>query len=591
MAEATAMRNNALPYPIYGAPFTIVFPFLDADGDLVTGASTPDAEISKNGDTFADCTNESTEIATSSGVYYLTLTGTELTCDIAAIIAKSAAAGMKTTVATLYPRKLATVRSGTSASAGSSTSTIVLDASASPVDDFYNGMVVIATIDGNVEARVISDYVGSTQTASVSPDWNVAPDNNDTFIIKMPEGVPLSAAHVMSMADGAVTAAAIANDAIDAASLASDVATEIATGVWAAGTRTLSALDEDNTTLDLDATIRAAVGLASANLDTQIGDLPTNAELATSQASADDATLAAIAALNNLSAAQVNAEVDTALVDIHLDHLLAATYDPASKPGAADALLNELVESDGGVARFTANALEQAPSGGGSLTVQDIVDGVWDEPIASHVDSGSTGEALSAAGGAGDPWITALPGSYTSGQAGFIVGTNLNATVSSRATQTSVDDLPTNAELATELGTADDAVLAAISGLSIPSAASIATAVWGAATRLLTAGTNIVLAKGTGVTGFNDLSAAEVNSEVVDALNVDTYAEPGQGAPAATTSLAAKIGYLFKAWRNKTTQTADTYSLFADDGSTVDQKATVSDDGTTFTRGETVTGA
>lgn len=61
--------------------------------------------------------------------------------------------------------------------------------------------------------------------------------------------------------------------------------------------------------------VRAAIGLASANLDTQLGDLPTNAELATSQAAADDATLAAIAALNNLSAAQVNAEVDTALSD------------------------------------------------------------------------------------------------------------------------------------------------------------------------------------------------------------------------------------------------------------------------------------
>jgi len=40
--------------------------------------------------------------------------------------------------------------------------------------------------------------------------------------------------------------------------------------------------------------------------------------------------------------------------------------------------------------------------------------------------------------------------------------TNLDATVSTRATQSSVDDLPTNAELATALGTADDAVLAAI---------------------------------------------------------------------------------------------------------------------------------
>lgn len=119
-------------------------------------------------------------------------------------------------------------------------------------------------------------------------------------------------------------------------------------------------------TLDA-AGVRAAVGLASANLDTQLGDLPTNGELATALAGADDATLAAIAALNNLSAAQVNAEVDAALADIHLDHLLATTYDPASKPGAADALLNELVESDGGVARYTANALEQGPSGGGGV--------------------------------------------------------------------------------------------------------------------------------------------------------------------------------------------------------------------------------
>jgi len=58
------------------------------------------------------------------------------------------------------------------------------------------------------------------------------------------------------------------------------------------------------------------------------------------------------------------AEVATALTAIHLDHLLAVNYDPASKPGVATALLNELVENDGGISRYTANALEQAPSGG-----------------------------------------------------------------------------------------------------------------------------------------------------------------------------------------------------------------------------------
>lgn len=121
-------------------------------------------------------------------------------------------------------------------------------------------------------------------------------------------------------------------------------------------------------------------------------------------------------------------------------------------------------------------------------------------------------------------------------------------------------------------------------------AAGALDAVWSTASRLLTAGTNIALAKGTGVTGFNDLSTAQVNAEVVDALATDTYAEPGQGAPAATASLAEKLNYLYKAWRNKKTQTATTHSLYDDTEATVDQKSTTSDDGTTATRGEMVSG-
>lgn len=83
---------------------------------------------------------------------------------------------------------------------------------------------------------------------------------------------------------------------------------------------------------------------------------------------------------------------------------------------------------------------------------------------------------------------------------------------------------------------------------------------------------------------------AQVNAEVLDVLNVDTFAEPGQEAPAATNTLAKKIGYLFKFLRNKVTQDATTLSVFADDGTTVDQKAAVSDDATTYTRGEIGTG-
>lgn len=48
-----------------------------------------------------------------------------------------------------------------------------------------------------------------------------------------------------------------------------------AADVWASGTRTLTAIDEDATTLDLDATIRAAMGMSAANLDTQLAAIPT----------------------------------------------------------------------------------------------------------------------------------------------------------------------------------------------------------------------------------------------------------------------------------------------------------------------------
>jgi len=70
-----------------------------------------------------------------------------------------------------------------------------------------------------------------------------------------------------------------------------------------------------------------------------------------------------------------------------------------------------------------------------------LVAAVWDGSISGHTTGGTFGGALNAAGSAGDPWATTIPGSYTAGQAGYIVGTNLNATITSRMATFS---LPTN---------------------------------------------------------------------------------------------------------------------------------------------------
>lgn len=60
-----------------------------------------------------------------------------------------------------------------------------------------------------------------------------------------------------------------------------------------------------------------------------------------------------------------------------------------------------------------------------AVTAASVADAVWDELLADHTDAGSGGAALAAAGAAGDPWTTELPGSYGSGTAGEIIGTTL----------------------------------------------------------------------------------------------------------------------------------------------------------------------
>jgi hypothetical protein len=201
-----------------------------------------------------------------------------------------------------------------STATGGSSTTITLDASASATDDIYNyDLIVITAGTGAGQARYITDYVGSTKIATVAT-WQTNPSSDSVFYIVPGGQIPgataptaadvadavwdeATAGHttsgtfgeqlktdvdailddtgtsgviVASLASGAITATSIAADAIGASELAADAATEIATAVWALGTRSLTVLDEDTTTLDLDATIRAAVGMASANLDTQL---------------------------------------------------------------------------------------------------------------------------------------------------------------------------------------------------------------------------------------------------------------------------------------------------------------------------------
>lgn len=169
-----ASDSKATAY--WGVAHRVTFPIFDGSGSLVSGASSPDSEISKDGGTFADCTNEATEIATSSGMYYLDLTATEMEADQITVIVKSG--NGKTVPIVIYPEPGIRTRK---AQGGAATS-LTLDASAVATDDFYNGCLVsIVGGTGVGQTRLVVDYVGSTKVATVAPDWVTNPDSTSIF--------------------------------------------------------------------------------------------------------------------------------------------------------------------------------------------------------------------------------------------------------------------------------------------------------------------------------------------------------------------------------------------------------------------------
>lgn len=90
--------------------------------------------------------------------------------------------------------------------------------------------------------------------------------------------------------------------------------------------------------------------------------------------------------------------------------------------------------------------------------------------------------------------------------------------------------------------------------------------------------------------GLSTLTSAQAKAQMVAALNSDTYTVPGQGTPGDTVALTYMIGLLYKAIFHKITQDANFLKLFAADGSTVDQKQSVSSSGGTVTKGAWVSG-
>lgn len=204
----------------------------------------------------------------------------------------------------------------------------------------------VASVQGNVTGSVgsVTGAVGSVTGAVGSVTGNVGGSVASVAAGGITSG---------SFAAGAITATVIATDAIDADALKADAVTEIQSG--------LSTLTQAN--------VRTAVGLASANLDTQLSGIQSDTD-------------------------NIQTRIPAALVSGRIDASVGAV---AAGAITAAAIATDAIDADA----LAANGLAE------------IADAVWDELLAGHAISGSAGEALAASGAAGNPWAVVLEGSYT----------------------------------------------------------------------------------------------------------------------------------------------------------------------------------
>jgi len=365
--------------------------------------------------------------------------------------------------------------------------------------------------------------------------------------------------------------------------------------------------------LDTDANgrIRVVDGVAAGELDTASGLVQL---LAATQASID-AIEVDTNSLNDtkipdtISLAAMNAQMDTALSDIHLDHLLAVDYDPAAKPGVATALLNELIESNAGVSRYTAASLIQAPTGAGgdgSGFTSIPWNAAWDAEVESEATDALVAMFTSSAQLVDDVWDELMAGHVTPDSAGLVLNDLQDGGRLDLLIDQILDDTGT-----TGVKVAAGAIAAAAFAANAIDAASFATdtvneirdAITGFSGALDTDANGAVrVVDGTGAREIDTLSGSivqvdqlgaqaklDVNAEVLDVVNVDVISEPSQAIPPVTPTIKQALAYIYNPVVQKITQTASKIAAYNNAGTEIWSKVS-SDDATTYQETNAVSG-
>ena len=174
MASTSVRKIKNAPYRVQGVILLVA-----SFRPLATALTTPDAEISKDGGSFNDCSDEAHDIGTT-GYFYVDLTATETACDHITFVQKCADAG------TIYYIEKITfepaIDSGVATAGGAAT--ITLRAGNTLADNQPNGCTIeIVDGTGKGQARVVADFDSGTEVLTVDRDWVTNPDNTSVYII------------------------------------------------------------------------------------------------------------------------------------------------------------------------------------------------------------------------------------------------------------------------------------------------------------------------------------------------------------------------------------------------------------------------
>ncbi len=208
----------------------------------------------------------------------------------------------------------------------------------------------------------------------------------------------------------------------------------------------------------------------------------------------------------------------------------------------------------------------------------------WDAEVQSEVNDGLVALGLdhlvSAAVVGTDVTDNSIVAKLVSSSATADWDTYVNTTDSLQATRDHIGD-GTNL---TEAGGTGDHLTALATASALTTVDTVVDAIKAVTDLLPNAGALTDLATAASITALNDVSVADINAQVLDVLNTDTFAELSS-IPAAATTLTNMIRTIYLLSTNKITETATTQTLRNRADSATIGTATVSDDLTTGTRG------